>query len=31
MESCNGATLIGTADTFADGNLEGKKEKVWIV
>lgn len=31
MESHDGASLVGIADTFADGNLEGKKEKVWIV
>lgn len=28
MESCNGATLIGIADTFAYGNLEGEKESL---
>lgn len=28
MESCNGATLIGIEATFADGNLEGKKESL---
>lgn len=35
QDSLNGeswwASLIVIADTFADGNLEGKKGRVWIV
>lgn len=31
MESHGEASLIGMADTFADGKLEGRKGSIWVV
>lgn len=31
MESHDGASLVGIVDTFADGRLDSKKGRIWVV